>query len=198
MRAKCPHCKTVLDVSRFAPGTVLACANCQQNFQVPVPVSQPEAVSIVPTPKKPHTKGTARGWKQHTVIVCAVVVFFLISGCCIISSVLDYTENIAPRIADPPPIADSKLQPNKLSIRDSLREAEFWREFESRKELGDSYYDDKDYQNARECYLDCLFVLEAIEEINPDSENPTSGLPPRAVRISINQKADLCKILSPL
>lgn len=45
MQSKCPHCQTVLDVSPFAPGTVIACGNCQQNLTVPAPV--PESESIV-------------------------------------------------------------------------------------------------------------------------------------------------------
>ena len=39
MQSKCPHCQTVLDVSPFAPGSVIACANCQQNLTVPAPVA---------------------------------------------------------------------------------------------------------------------------------------------------------------
>jgi hypothetical protein len=45
MQSKCPHCQTVLDLSPFAAGTVIACGNCQQKLTVPAPV--PESESIV-------------------------------------------------------------------------------------------------------------------------------------------------------
>jgi hypothetical protein len=165
MHVNCPHCQTVLDLSPFAPGTVIPCANCQQNLTVPAPVSRPEVVSIVPTPKKPRRKVQQAIWIQPAGIICAFVVFFLISGWCIFSSVLDYSETPAP------PVADSKPEPDELSATDSLRETKLWRKFESCDNLADSYCDDKDYRNAKECYLDCWFTLEAIEEINPKSKD---------------------------
>ena len=165
MQVNCPHCQTVLDLSPFAPGTVIACANCQQNLTVPAPVFQPKAVSIVPTPKKPRSKVQQAIWKQPAVIICAFVVFFLISGCCIFSSVLDYSETPAPHVAD------SKPEPDEAS----KHEASLWDEFDSARHAGSTYRFDSDYQNAKQCYLDALFVLEAIEESYPNSEHPIYG-----------------------
>jgi hypothetical protein len=129
------------------------------------PVTQEFPVSVVQSAKRSGRKVQKGIWKRPAVIICAFVVFFLISGWCIFSSVLDYSEIPAP------PVADSKPEPDELSATDSLRETELWRKFESCDNLADSYCDDKDYRNAKECYLDCWFTLEAIEEINPKSKD---------------------------
>jgi hypothetical protein len=46
MQVNCPHCQTILDLSPFAPGTVIACANCQQHLTIPAPVHEPESVAV--------------------------------------------------------------------------------------------------------------------------------------------------------
>ena len=87
MQSKCPHCQTVLDVSPFAPGTVIACANCQQKLTVPAPVAQPAtvAVSTVVTQRSTNrrqrrAKARTEQWQIYGKLFAFVAVISVVLG----------------------------------------------------------------------------------------------------------------------